>query len=138
VTAYDRDGQPLPVGPIREPVPGAPRQPGELVVVAAAIDRAFHDVSEHIGKTGRVAYLEYGCGCGQRYPDDPMIGVELDDGSAEEFWREELRRWPRRSLGAWRRPPLALMVGVPTHAFDVTLKGRMWTHPVDTFAEATW
>jgi hypothetical protein len=33
VTAHDRDGRPVQVGPIREHVPGAPRQPGELVVV---------------------------------------------------------------------------------------------------------
>jgi hypothetical protein len=84
---------PLPVGPIREPVPGAPYQPGDVVVVVAAIDRNVRDVSEHIGKVGRVVHLEYGCGCGQTFPGDPMIGVELGD-LVEEFWREELDRAP--------------------------------------------
>ena len=29
-------------------------------------------------------------GCGQRFPDDPMIGVRFPDGALQEFWREEL------------------------------------------------
>lgn len=75
---------------IREPVPGSPIQPGWMVLVVAAIDRDVHDVHGRVGKTGRVEYLEYSCGCGQRYPADPMIGVRFTDGSFEEFWREEL------------------------------------------------
>lgn len=88
MSARDRDGQPVPIGPIREPVPGAPRQPGDRVVVVRVIDPTAS--AEHVGQLGSVVHLEYGCGCGQRYPDDPMIGVELDDGTAEEFWRDEL------------------------------------------------
>lgn len=76
--------------PIYEPVPGAPWQPGDIVRVVAIADDAASP--EHIGKTGRVTYLEYSCGCGQSYPDDPMIGVELAGGKVEEFWREELAR----------------------------------------------
>lgn len=88
--AHDRDGTLVPAGPIRQRVDGAPHQPGDRVLVVAAVDANVQDVAEHIGKAGRVAYLEYGCGCGQRYPDDPMVGVELDDGGSEEFWPEEL------------------------------------------------
>jgi hypothetical protein len=35
-------------------------------------------------------YLEYCAGCGQSYPDDPMIGVLLDGGAEKELWRGEL------------------------------------------------
>ena len=71
-------------------VAGAPFQPGRLVRVVHAVDVDVMDVSDHIGKAGCVAFLEYACGCGQQYPDDPMIGVVLVDGTLEEFWREEL------------------------------------------------
>lgn len=88
MTARDRAGQPVPVGPIREPVPGAPYQPGDLVRVVAILDSTAD--AALVGAVGRVVHLEYSCGCGQRYPDDPMIGVELDGGVREEFWRDEL------------------------------------------------
>ncbi len=76
---------------IYEPVPGAPYQPRDIVVVVAVVDSTADP--EHIGKSGRVVHLEYECGCGQTYPDDPMIGVDLGD-VIEEFWREELRPAP--------------------------------------------
>ena len=88
MSAHDRDGLPVPVGPIRAPVPGAPRQPGDFVRVVAILDSTA-DVAL-VGSVGRVVHLEYGCGCGQRYPDDPMIGVELAGGIVEEFWRHAL------------------------------------------------
>lgn len=75
---------------ILEPVPGAPYQPGDAVRVVAATDPDVHDVTEHIGCTGTVVYLEYECGSGQHFPDDPMIGVALENGVREEFWPEEL------------------------------------------------
>jgi hypothetical protein len=78
--------------PIRAPVPGAPRQPGDRVVVVAVVDSTTDPA--HVGEVGRVEYLEYSCGCGQSYPDDPMIGVEFDGGGREEFWREELAPAP--------------------------------------------
>lgn len=77
--------------PIREHVDGAPFQPGTRVTVVAAIDRTEHDVSKHIGIGCVVEYLEYDCGCGQSFPTDPMIGVLLDTGEREEFWKEELQ-----------------------------------------------
>jgi hypothetical protein len=39
---------------------------------------------------GSVIYFEYDCGCGQNFPDDPMIGVKFNCGAIEEFWKEEL------------------------------------------------
>lgn len=48
--------------------------------------------ASRIGEQGVIAYFEYGCGCGQSYPNDPMIGVRFASGHIEEFWREELRR----------------------------------------------
>ena len=61
--------------PVRANVPGAPFQPGASVCVLSAEDVDVHDVSRFIGAHGVVEYLEYSCGCGQQYPDDPMIGV---------------------------------------------------------------
>lgn len=77
--------------PIYEHTPGAPFQPGDLVSVVKVADHTVDPV--YVGKRGRVRYLEYSCGCGQRFPDDPMIGVELD-GRVEEFWRDELAMVP--------------------------------------------
>lgn len=71
-------------------VPGSPLQPDDQVLVVAAVDTEVFDVSYMIGKRGVVEHLEYSCGCGQSYPEDPMIGVRFADGSLHEFWREEL------------------------------------------------
>lgn len=76
--------------PIFERVDGAPYQPGERVRVVQAIDQEVSDLRAFIGRSGVVLYLEYSCGCGQTYPEDPMIGVRLDDGAEQEFWPEEL------------------------------------------------
>ena len=78
--------------PIRQRVDGAPYQPADVVriVMSAEPKGALTDVSAFVGRTGIVEYLEYSCGCGQRFPDDPMIGVRFPDGALQEFWREEL------------------------------------------------
>lgn len=76
--------------PITSSVPGSPYQPGDVVRVVAAVDKIIHDVSRLVGQRGTVVHLEYDCGCGQRFPDVPMVGVEFDDGALEEFWPEEL------------------------------------------------
>lgn len=86
--ALDRDGTPVPAGKIRQHVPGAPRQSGDRVLIVAVSDSTVDP--GHIGKAGRVDYLNYDCGCGQKWPEEPMIGVVLDDGTEEEFWPEEL------------------------------------------------
>ena len=70
-------------------VPGAPFKIGDGVkVVSLADDTA--DV-EFLGQQGQVLYYEYSCGCGQTFPNDPMIGVQFGDRKAE-FWKEELAR----------------------------------------------
>jgi len=45
---------------------------------------------KYLNKIGVVKYFDYDCGCGQSYPDDPMIGVKFADGEIEEFWKEEI------------------------------------------------
>lgn len=80
----------LNANPIRDHVDGAPYQPGMPVRVVDAIDRDVHDVSAFIGSRGVVEYLEYECGCGQRFPDDPMVGILFRDGRRQEFWSEEI------------------------------------------------
>jgi len=78
--------------PIYVRTEGAPYQPGQRVLVVASIEPPeVADVSEYIGLTGTVEHLEYSCGCGQKYPGDPMIGVRFQDGRLEEFWFEELK-----------------------------------------------
>lgn len=76
---------------VRVPVAGSPYQPGDLVLVVDAVDIDIHDLSKYIGQRGQVEHLEYSCGCGQHYPDDPMIGVRLTCGELIEFWPEEIR-----------------------------------------------
>lgn len=87
----------------RSRVDGAPFQPRDRVRVIGATDREIHDVTKFVGQIGIVRYLEYACGSGQRFPDDPMIGVSFRRGIVEEFWREELEARPRpRSPRSWR------------------------------------
>ena len=45
--------------------------------------RLFNNICE-------VIYFEYDCGCGQTFPEDPMIGIKSGDGKIGEFWKEEL------------------------------------------------
>jgi hypothetical protein len=47
---------------------------------------------EFSGQKGIVKYFDYDCGCGQTYPNDPMIGVEFTCGETEEYWKEEVKR----------------------------------------------
>jgi hypothetical protein len=68
-------------------VAGAPFTIGEKVkVVSLSDDTADEDL---LGCQGSVLYFEYTCGCGQTFPDDPMIGVQFQERTAE-FWKEEL------------------------------------------------
>lgn len=56
----------------------------------------FHDRlhEELIGSTGHLVHYDYDCGCGQMFPEQPMIGVKINSGMFKgetiEFWREEL------------------------------------------------
>jgi hypothetical protein len=78
--------------PIYKDVPGAPVCLGDEVVVLSVDDTGN---TELVGCVGTVRYLEYSCGCGQSYPDFPMIGVQFADGTVEEFWPEEIATSPR-------------------------------------------
>ena len=72
----------------RSNVEGAPFSIGQSIIVCGvadwAADRSF------LFRRGIIAYFNYDCGCGQTYPQDPMIGVLFPSGHVEEFWREEL------------------------------------------------
>jgi len=60
--------------PVRHYVPGAPFQVGDRVRILQACDECgYPDLA---GRYAVVAYLEYECGCGQAFPDLPMLGVE--------------------------------------------------------------
>ena len=78
--------------PIRENVAGAPYGIGAWARVRQIVDDTASTL--FVGLIGRVAYLEYSCGCGQSFPGDPMIGVLFADGRTEEFWQEELEEQP--------------------------------------------
>jgi hypothetical protein len=75
--------------PILKDVPGAPFKIGTSVRVVRLADETGNRA--WLGRTGTVKFFNYDCGCGQSYPDDPMIGVESPRGKIEEFWKEELR-----------------------------------------------
>lgn len=108
----DRDGAEVPRGQLTDAVPGSPFQPGDRVRVVQILDETVTatdlgldpdaDIEAYlVGRAGVVHHLNYDCGCGQRYPDDPMIGVLLDGCAAPpdpsewpEFWPEELSPVP--------------------------------------------
>lgn len=48
-----------------------------------------HMVAAFIGLEGEVEDLVFE-GLGQRFPDDPFIGVRFPDGNRDGFWSEEL------------------------------------------------
>jgi hypothetical protein len=76
-----------------EDVVGAPFRIGQSVRVISVTDETGDE--QFLGKEGIVIYFEYDCGCGQTFPEDPMIGVLLGK-RAEEFWKEELAATNRR------------------------------------------
>ena len=76
--------------PVRWFVAGSPFQPGDRVTVTRATDRDVYDVTRYVGCSGVVDYLEYECGCGQHFPEEPMVGVKFEDGTVEAFWPGEL------------------------------------------------
>jgi len=81
--------------PIYVDVDGAPFKIGERVRVTDSKDETFDRSFK--GRIGVIEYFEYECGCGQSYPDDPMIGVRFRRGRIEEFWAEELTRRQSRA-----------------------------------------
>jgi len=76
--------------PIRINVDGAPFRIGDLVRIVRLSDSTAD--GDFLNKYGRIVYFEYSCGCGQSYPDDPMIGIQFAGGGIAEFWKEEIQR----------------------------------------------
>ena len=72
---------------IHQDVDGAPFKIGDAVKVVSLSDDTAD--AEYLGRKGLVLYFEYSCGCGQTFPNDPMIGVRFGESTAE-FWKEEL------------------------------------------------
>ncbi len=70
-------------------VPGSPFKIWEDVRIVKRSDNTVS--ATFVGRKGKVIYFDFSCGCGQSYPNDPMIGVYFRNGIIEEFWREELR-----------------------------------------------
>jgi hypothetical protein len=85
-----------------EDVVGAPFRIGQSVNVIAITDETGDE--QFLGKEGRVIYFEYDCGCGQTFPEDPMIGVLLGNRT-EEFWKEELAATNRKRAVPRERAP---------------------------------
>lgn len=78
--------------PIYKDVPGAPFKIGDRVVVSGFDDETAE--TKYANEIGQVVYFEYECGCGQHYPDDPMIGIQFGNAEIEEFWKTELTKCP--------------------------------------------
>lgn len=68
---------------------------GNIVKVVQCIDDTVSAC--YVGRIGKIIYFDYGCGCGQSYPNDPMIGVEFMKNAREEFWKEELKLTSRKN-----------------------------------------
>lgn len=75
--------------PLFRDVVGAPFYISAEVLISIGTDETFD--KRYYGKIGKVASYEYSGGCGQSYPEDPMIGVAFTGGNIEYFWREELK-----------------------------------------------
>lgn len=80
--------------PLHRNIEGAPFNIGEPVRILdnPSNDETFNFIFAK--RIGHVEFFEYECGCGQTYPEDPMIGVIFTDGKVGEFWAEELVRLP--------------------------------------------
>jgi hypothetical protein len=78
--------------PIFHDVKGAPFRIGDRVLIVGSKDETFNPT--YLGLVGTVKYLEYNCGCGQTYPEDPMIGIQFDYATSEEFWKDEMSQCP--------------------------------------------
>jgi hypothetical protein len=78
--------------PLYYNVEGAPFEIGDKVLVLnnPNNDETFNPIFGL--RKGIIVYFEYSCGCGQNFPDDPMIGVEFGNDLIEEFWKEELQK----------------------------------------------
>ncbi len=78
----------VPQGKISKNIKGAPYEISNHVKIRFAADETFDH--KFLGRVGTIVHYDYSCGCGQSFPDDPMIGVEFNDNMIEEFWKEEM------------------------------------------------
>jgi hypothetical protein len=69
---------------------GAPFKIGDIVLILNNPNKDETFNYDFSGKRGIVVFFEYDCGCGQTFPDDPMIGVRISDKIIAEFWKDEL------------------------------------------------
>ena len=72
-------------------ISGAPFNIGDSVLILNNPNNDLTFDEFFIYKKGVVKYFEYNCGCGQSFPNDPLIGVLFPDKRVEEFWKEEIR-----------------------------------------------
>ena len=77
--------------PIYIDINGAPCKILNKVVILnnPNMDKTFNEA--YVSEIGEVVYFEYECGCGQSYPNDPMIGIKFANEKIEEYWIEELK-----------------------------------------------
>lgn len=75
-------------------IEGVPFKIGDKVRVLnnPSNDETFD--KKYSGRNGEVIFFEYDCGCGQNFPEDPMIGIKFQNGKVEEFWKDELLLTP--------------------------------------------
>ncbi len=71
-------------------IEGAPFKIGDMVMVLNNPNNDSTFDINYSSKIGEVVYYEFDCGCGQTFPDNPMIGVNFKNKKNEEFWKEEL------------------------------------------------
>lgn len=85
--------------PRRHNIEGAPFSIGQRVKITTLVDIETLDYlaippdeieDTLIGQEGTLEHYDYDCGCGQIFPDQPMIGIRLADDTLIEFWPEEL------------------------------------------------
>ena len=72
-------------------IDGAPYKIGQKVKVLNNPNKDDTFDMKFANKKGEIIFFEYDCGCGQTFPTDPMIGIKFNDGSIDEFWKEELK-----------------------------------------------
>ena len=71
--------------PLYHDIKGAPFRIGQMVRVLEnpSNDETFD--MKFANKIGKIRFFEYESGCGQTFPRDPMISVELTDGKSDGF-----------------------------------------------------
>lgn len=76
--------------PRYEDIEGAPFRIGQQVRI---LDNPNNDDTFDMtfaNLIGEIRFFEYESGCGQSYPYDPLISVQLPNGRSDGFWKEEL------------------------------------------------